>query len=316
MLPLPAIKKALKELSYKSVFVAQLFYWYNYLDFHISYWLAGLLNREKVLVYQVGKVGSGTIRDSLNSHGFHSYHVHFLTQEGIEQEKKWISEQWGYSRPRMLMNSIRVKEYQYLRDKISARNALEGKRWKVVTLVRDPIAIEISGFFNSLEGLFPNLVHRYQARVLGIDEIIESFLKEYVTNPAQIGDYTLNWFDREMKPVFGIDIYSDTFPKSKGFKIYNGAHADLLLLKLEKLNECAADAFQEFLDIEDFQLVNAHLASEKEYRDVYQDFMNTLVLPDVYIETLYTSKYAQHFYGEDEIAAFKEKWCKQKIAAV
>jgi hypothetical protein len=59
-------------------------------------------------------------------------------------------------------------------------------------------------------------------------------------------DSWLNWFDNEPKTVFGIDVFSSSFLLDKGHKIYNGNNSDMLLIKLEKLDECAKEAFNVF----------------------------------------------------------------------
>ncbi len=86
-----------------------------------------------------------------------------------------------------------------------------------------------------------------------------------------------------------------------------GDDVNLLILRLESLDDVVGTAIQAFLGLENFKLTRANQASEKEYQDIYMAFKQELVLPDSYIDEMYTSKFAQHFYTPDEIATFRQR---------
>jgi hypothetical protein len=46
----------------------------------------------------------------------------------------------------------------------------------------------------------------------------------------------------------------------------------------------------------------------KVYYHLYRRFAKAVDLPDSYLSRMYKSKYAQHFYTEGELAAFKRSW--------
>jgi hypothetical protein len=137
---------------------------------------------------------------------------------------------------------------------------------------------------------------------LGIDELIVDFFKQLPH------EHPLTWFDEEMKSVFDIDVYSSDFPKNKGYKIYKNRQVSLLVLKLEKMSECSARAFEEFLNIKNFKLVNANIAKTKRYAGIYKQFKESIEFPLSYIDKMYNSKFAQHFYTKEELDMFKKKW--------
>jgi hypothetical protein len=118
------------------------------------------------------------------------------------------------------------------------------------------------------------------------------------------------FFDREIKGVLGVDVFSREFPKSKGYCIYEGEFADILLLRLEDLNRVAREAFREFLDIPDFELTSSNVGSEKGYALLYKKFKEDVDLPDEYLRRRYGSRYMRHFYSAGEIERFQEKWRK------
>ena len=105
------------------------------------------------------------------------------------------------------------------------------------------------------------------------------------------------------------------FPVDKGYKLYRDDHADLLLIRLEDLDRCAETAFKEFLDIDGFTLIRTNVASEKIYAPLYKEFKSRIRLSEDYINRMYDSKYARHFYSDEEIRGFCDKWrSRQQVA--
>lgn len=275
---------------------------YKYVRLHLN----NLERKKSLLVYQMGKVGSSTTVRSLRSLDLdmHIYQIHVLTNDCIRRvEKTYKNASKVHDRAiidQHLLESI------YLRKQLD--KGLKGEKWKVVTLIREPIARNISCFFEAFNQYFPDVAIRYKIEAAKmedrIEELIEVFLQRFKHETPLI------WFDVHMKPVFGIDVFSSDFPKSKGYKIYNGENADLLLIRFENINQCSANAFREFLNIEDFALINANISSNKPYSLAYQKFLENIVLPDDYVNKMYTSTYVQHFYSEEEINRFRVKWRK------
>jgi len=89
---------------------------------------------------------------------------------------------------------------------------------------------------------------------------------------------------------------------------YQGENADLLLIRLENLNACAQSAFKEFMDIDDFSLIDTNVGSAKVYAPLYDAFKRTRQLPESYIDRMYQSKFTQYFFSEKEIQGFRGKW--------
>ena len=120
----------------------------------------------------------------------------------------------------------------------------------------------------------------------------------------------MNWFDVEMKTVFGIDVFSSEFPKSMGYEIFRGHYADVLLIRLENLNECWNEACGEFLNTEFAPLYKENVGQEKGYQTAYRNFIDSIKIPETHIERMYKSRYMQHFYSNEDINYFKQKWGK------
>ncbi len=276
-------------------------------QFSTAWWrlqvrLAELRGRESIVVYQMGKVGSSTIVASLRAlqRKMKIHHVHTLTTKGIADAEAIYRQ---ISRDVQVSTSTRSRHLlssHYLRNRMKRR--LHGKKWQVISLVREPISRNVSSFFQVIDQPLPNFMTRYNAGELDIEHVSNVFLDKFDH------EHVLQWFEKELQPALGIDVYASEFPKDKGYQIYQGDNCELLLLKLEKLNECADEAFHDFLGIDNFKLVKTNVAESKEYAAAYQQFKEHLLLPDSYLDAMYSSPYMQHFYSPSEIAAFATKW--------
>ena len=296
--------RLIRPLFQKNIHLARMYYFYRRNQ------EARQLGGSPVLLYQMGKVGSKTIQRSLEALDLDSpiYHAHFLTPDRVKKTEKERRKYFGTERMGLLRH---VWLYQYLLKQIA--RGLNGKKWKIVTLTREPISRNISTFFENLDVKPLGDGHRYRIQsdyygfgiVLDIehlDELVQLFLERLYH------DRPLVFFDEEIKSMFGIDVFATQFPISKGYKIYEEEHADVLLIRLENLNDCAAEAFERFLGIKGFTLTHANIAGEKVYAPIYRRFRDSIVLPESYVERMYGSKYMRHFYSKEEIARFRAKW--------
>lgn len=267
--------------------------------------------RPPLLIYQMGKVGSKTVMTTLRTLGLDIpiYHLHFLTNERIteteaKRKKYFRTDRYSYlKRPWM---------YQFLRKQIDS--GLNCKKWKIVTLTREPIARNISTFFENLEVTSLDTENKYEIKsdyydinpmIVKLDDI-RKLSPLYFENLNH--DSPLVFFNKELKGIFGIDVFASEFPKSKGYEIYENEKAHVLLIRLENLNQCAKMAFKDFLDIDDFTIVNTNIGGEKVYAPIYKKFKETVVMPQDYLDKFYNSKYMRHFYNESEIESFRAKW--------
>jgi hypothetical protein len=173
--------------------------------------------------------------------------------------------------------------------------------------VRDPVARNISAFFESIAEFIPDFRPESPSGVPRVEELIATFLDRYDH------DTPLLWFDHQMKPVFGIDVFARAFPKERGYGVYEGPNASLLVIKLEKVKECVEGAMRDFLGLEEFVLRSANVADHKGYGAVYRMFLDAIELPSAYLDRMYESQLARHFYTEEEIGAFRRRWLKLPV---
>ena len=299
--------ESVKRLAETNYYSARAFYKYQLKRAKRRY------KEPPLLVYQMGKVGSSTVVRSLNvlKLDMPIYHPHFLSKNRIaeteaKRKKFFRTERYSYLKRPWL--------YQFLRGEID--KALIGEKWRIVTLTREPIGRNISTFFENLAVRTLHYGHEYEiqsdyydisptiVKLDALEELTDLFLSRVRHNSPLV------FFDRELKAIFGIDVFAHEFPKAKGYDIYEGENADVLLIRLEDLSRCARKAFHEFLHIEDFALVDTNIGSEKDYAPIYKKFKQTVSLPETYMNDMYQSKYMQHFYSQEEIKRFERIWCK------
>jgi glycosyltransferase involved in cell wall biosynthesis len=260
------------------------------------------VGHDPILVYQMGKVGSTTVEQSL-LHSYESigvqvpiYHVRLLNELDALGQKA-IQEI-----PNPVESLQAIAAYKKLRQKIDENPQ---QHWNIVSLVRDPVARNIATLFQVLPGFVPDWRERYATDKLGIPE-----LQERLINTNIINESPNQWFDMQIKqiPAFGIDVYAEPFPKDLGYKIYPGtSRARLLVMRLENLNECAERAIYEFLGLKNFTIHNTNVGEEKDYAELYRTFKQT-PLPLEYVSKIYDTKLARHFYNKSELEAFIKRW--------
>ena len=188
----------------------------------------------------MGKVGSSTIVATLKAipSPLPVFHIHLLAEETIARnEQFYFADNRSYLLPSGWPNTAHLFQSHFFRRQLQ----LKRPRWKVITLVREPVVRNISGFFESVEYLIPDFYGRLEKGQLSLDELSHSFIHDY-----KFHDIPLHWFDIELKAALGIDVFASSFPIDKGFAMYESVKADLLLLRLESLSDCYDEAFRQF----------------------------------------------------------------------
>ena len=96
--------------------------------------------------------------------------------------------------------------------------------------------------------------------------------------------------------------------KFLSLRIFPLLQLDICQKKLEKLNENAKIAFREYLGVDVIKIKNQNLGENKEYSSVYRKFKESVKLPKSYVDLMYNSKFALHFYSNEEIDLFRKRW--------
>ena len=257
-----------------------------------------------IFVYQMGRVGSRTVVDTLNSQNISRpiFHIHYLRRDGLDflREKAEFMERAypgkAFWAGLFLRENLDKYDFNYI---------------DIIVLTRDPVARNLSAFFHSMDFWYPQL-RNYSDKNEFSEEIYSQIKTVFLEHYNH--ERPLQWFDQELKEVFGINVFQEKFPTHHGYQIYQHSQARVLVIKLERLNEVYRQALKAFLDLDftNISLAKANVSDSKSYNQLYQKFINWLRLPKKYLDRMYSSQYARHFYTREEISIFRKRWTEIK----
>jgi hypothetical protein len=245
----------------------------------------------------MGKVGSTTVDRSLRGLGLPRgvYAAHLLNDlDALERRARE-----AYPDPAETL--AQIEKGRGLRKLIVGHPEIT---WDVITLVRDPVQRNVSAFFENLTEVIPDVYERHARGEISLAGVRDIFLDRYDHNAP------LDWFQSQLEPVFGIDVFATRFDAGAGHATYEGTLARLLLIRLENLTACGEAAISEFLGLDHFELVTSNVGRQKRYQELYAEFERTVTLPESYLARMYDSRLARHFYTDAEIETFRQRWTK------
>ena len=293
---------------------------YEYFAVHIAPWLNW---GDPILVYQMGKVGSSSIRNSLfrcpdprtrlvlMSHEYFPIRNRDPELIAIEPEyRDMLAREIAHEQHVYQHRSPRERMGRRFREKFYAemiyRSYVKPKRrLKVITLVREPVANNVSMFFQVLsQYLEPDV----EPSACDTDQLIDVFIDKYMHSRP------LTWLDAEVKTHFGIDIYQHPFPIEQGYTTITQANVSLLVLRCDLDDRTKARAIADFIGLDEFEIVRSNVANEKDYASPYVKFKQRIKIPPALLNQMYESKFARHFYTEDERDFFRKRWSGRDTA--
>lgn len=241
-----------------------------------------------VVIYQMGKVGSTSICNSLSDCGVS------LVDQVHRIEPEHVDELVASRAARGLQphSPDHCNRGLQLYKQIIAPK----RRAKFISLARNPIDRNVSAFF------FNIFDRKSLLRSLSIPELIEEFLERYSH------DVPLTWFQKEPAVTVDIDVYDTPFPAERGYKTYQSGPFDLLVLRTEMPDPRKEELIQKFLGLTHFQIQRQNAGAEKGYAETYRSFKENAQLPKSYLDRMLQSQYAQHFYTDREIEQTYHRW--------
>jgi hypothetical protein len=243
------------------------------------------MSKPKIVVHSVGKVGSSSLKRNLEQAGFAVYHTHFLHQPTIDTVIKRASDA-GKSLPRHLQATQEV------------RGLLQtGEPLLFISAVRDPLARNISAFFENLAYMFPG----EDVAGLPLPRLIQTFVDEY---PHA---HFIEWFQQELVEALGFDLYSSRFRLGHPNTYRSGTHR-LLMVRSEDSDDQKLKTLSEFVGMELGASERRNVGANKSYAAIYEQFLGSFSPPEALLELLYDSKPTRAFYSDDEIARFRARF--------
>lgn len=248
-----------------------------------------------ILVYQMGKVGSSAVYQSLLRANSERpvFQVHFLSDTGLKHSAAYFTQSRQPRPPHWRLGAALNKRLKRLGD----------IRPFTISLVRDPVARQVSDVFENVSAYFPGRPGGAQP---GSEEISE-FLQDYFAGDIAVADYPQKWFATEIGEFFDLDVFEQPFDRSAGCQLIAGERTDLLLMTMESLADVFQPAMREYLDM-DVPLVPANVGATKAYAELYQRVRDTFSLPKPVLEEIYSRKSTRHFYSAQQVDKFIARW--------
>jgi len=265
----------------------------------------GIINPGKrlapcIIILQPGKVGSITVEESLKEayrklnvpatiHRAHALNFLDERENFIKKTRKKTSE-----------NIAAIAAWRRIRQNIDRHPE---KNLKIINLVRDPVALKVSALFQIMENYIPDWTKRLKAGNLRMADLDDLFYtkKEFGFSGLE------RWHDQQIKALWGIDVYASAFPTENGYQFYQSRNVDLLLIRLEDLNKVSKQVFNQFLGLEEFEIISTNIGTQKPYAELYKEFKKRPLHED-FINQAYATRFARHFYAPQEIERFRRAW--------
>jgi Putative capsular polysaccharide synthesis protein. len=199
----------------------------------------------------------------------------------------------------------------YVKDYLNAIGP--NTKLNIVIGIRDVVSQNLSclfeffsdGYFNLTDIMWENDIKTlFDKYILGNAK--DSWLY-FVRQKIKANYLIQDFFEQYLKVYFDIDIYKYPFDVDKGYSIYDIGNIHIMVYQLEKLNSLECEVGK-FLNIDDFTIKKANIASEKWYAEYYKNVCKEIVLEREYFDNCYSGRYMRHFYSEEDITKYKNKW--------
>ncbi|MEQ9436011.1 putative capsular polysaccharide synthesis family protein [Hyphomonas sp.] len=225
------------------------------------------------IVYTMGKVGSTAISRAIKAAGLRCYDIHTMKDAALagREPLPWHEE---------------VSK---------ARQAATSGDGLVITVARDPVARNLSGFFENLALYAPEGLSKPHH---AIDVFLEKYSHQIPTN----------WFQREMLGELGVDLFSQPFDHKTRLQVHEGSP------RVVAFRDDTADDVKSLTLSHEFgktiTIGRERTSAEKPYGELYRLTVESAwaFLPASYLDEMYDNDYVRHFWTPAEIAALRSKW--------
>ena len=247
----------------------------------------------------------------------------FLQRLGLAGEVRAAYHQLGWQRPAeewerdgrtrdFLVNGGwergRVTErwtlHRHLRGRAIHARCIPPSKVSVVVSTREPVSRQLSGiFFRERERRESVSAGFAMSRLLD-----RSPERTGVVSGGRWWELD-TWFDRNVKANFGIGVFAEPFDAARGWQIYEGEDARVLLIRQESFANLpeAARTFYGLRSAPE-EIPHANAGHEHGYDAAYREAKEKIRLPGSLLDEVYGARYARHFYSPAELAGFRRRW--------
>jgi Putative capsular polysaccharide synthesis protein len=273
--------------------------------------------KEIVLIYQMGKVGSHSILEALARAApqrLALYHVHFLMPDQIEYWWGEAERAFGGARrvPASIYRSVANAQLLSAQVRHAVARRAPARRIKIISLTREPVAWSVSAFFTMRAWWPPRLAARCDSRSpLRPDADLVAAVRDAFFHAFRFHDLPSTWFDTDLNALLNVDVFANRFPHDPGYEVFRAPAADVLLMRTEDLARSARSALREFLNVDIGALPRVNDTGDHSYAALYSALRESLDAPPAYLDRMYESTYARHFYTDAERLRFRARWAGQ-----
>lgn len=236
-----------------------------------------MIKYEKILIFQYGKVGSTSIRQS------------DLNSKYCPKIQKTYEEKF-----------IQTHSHIVAKDVLS-----KYKNILVINIVRLPIDRNISAFFENLKKTCNNHFENLKKSPNNHNEIsINEIIQKYDQNQLYTLEQTDNWMSSFFE-IFNIDIDKFKFDRINKFNKLKFNGNDILLFRFEDLEYITSNILPKY---NIFVNEKKNVSSEKPYGKLYKTFKETYKIHDFEKEKIINSKITNIYYSEEEILEHIKKY--------
>lgn len=232
-----------------------------------------------VLIHTMGKVGSMALAGAVERAaipGVEVFHTHRLVDHrdpGVLVERSGLAPRRTWYVSSGLTRSINKTT----------------KPTVVLTVVRDPLERNVSGFFQTIERYMPDRRPINPASAPEPEALVELFIERFPH------DAIATWLDREIVSHFGVDPYATDFDDAAGYSLHRRENWTVGIARHDRFPQAAENMLSEALDVEGIELTRRNATGDKHIAGLVAAFKAALVLPDDIADRMYATRYAHHF---------------------
>lgn len=251
----------------------------------VARWLGGARDRPPVFLWTMGKVGTAALYQAIGRAGRDVLFIHSLRPCSLHENAR-ASVAAGRSITLEIRDGARALNTELSRSALS----------EIVTAVRDPVDYSISAYFQ-------NLTHSGPPHG-DIDRHIETFLRDFRHETP------LNWFDDQIRFLTGMDILTDPFPVAQGWQAQEYPGLRVLILRADTHDSVKSRALERFLGVKGLRVARVSETRRRRDGPIYEGFRARFRPPESYLDRMYDSRYARHFWLPEEIDAMRRRWTR------
>jgi hypothetical protein len=223
-----------------------------------------------IFIYTPGRSGSSFSKQLFLDAKIQSHNIHSLKPSGN-------------------IDGIINSSKNYVKQNEIYLGWLTTQKAKILTLAREPIGRCFSSYY-----------HHFVNNRTSPKQAAKLFLSNFPH------DWALNWFDTELNHFLGVDVYDNDFDKNLGYAHIDTKHS-LIVMKTDIIGKNISKVVKDCWNL-NIKSKPSKARNENSNMAKYKQALKSARFPKEYVDRMYNSKFAQHFFTPEEISKFKGRW--------